>query len=80
MAETPEQTDSMFPILDDAQIARLRSFGEERKVQPGELVFDQGDENHGVFVVLDGSIELISVSANDEAVIRTARRDRSPAK
>jgi thioredoxin reductase (NADPH) len=74
MAETPEQTDSMFPILNDAQIARLRSFGEERKVKAGEIVFDQGDENHGVFVVLDGSIELISVSANEEAVIRTAPR------
>jgi thioredoxin reductase (NADPH) len=74
MSETPEQSDSMFPLLDDAQIARLRDFGEERQVQAGEIVFDQGDESHGVFVVLDGSIELISVSGSDEAVIRTARR------
>jgi thioredoxin reductase (NADPH) len=74
MPETPQDTDPMFPVLDDAQTARLRAFGEERKVQPGEIVFDQGDENHGVFVVLDGSIELIGVSGSDESVIRTARR------
>jgi thioredoxin reductase (NADPH) len=74
MPETPEQLDSMFPVLDDAQIARLRAFGEERHVQPGEIVFDQGDENHGVFVVLSGSIELIGVSNSDEVTLRTASR------
>jgi thioredoxin reductase (NADPH) len=74
MPETPDQNASMFPVLDDAQIARLRPFGEERQARPGEIIFDQGDENHGVFVVLSGSIELIGVSGSDEAVLRTASR------
>jgi thioredoxin reductase (NADPH) len=74
MLEIPEENSAMFLILDDAQMARLRAFGEERHVQPGETIFDQGDESHGVFVVLDGSIELIGVSGSDEAVLRTARR------
>jgi thioredoxin reductase (NADPH) len=74
MPETPEQIDSMFPVLDDAQIARLRAFGEERQVQAGEIVFDQGDANHGVFVVLNGSIEIVAVSNNSDAVLRTLER------
>jgi thioredoxin reductase (NADPH) len=74
MPETAEQLDSMFPVLDDAQLARLRAFGERRQVQAGEIVFDQGDSNHGVFVVLDGSIEIVAVSNNDDdAVLRTLK-------
>lgn len=53
--------DAMFPKLDEAQIERLRPFGELRHVSAGETVFDQGDSSHGVFVVLDGSLEFFSV-------------------
>jgi thioredoxin reductase (NADPH) len=74
MQETPEQLESMFPVLDDAQVARLRAFGEERQVEAGEIVFDQGDTSHGVFVVLDGCIEIVEASSSSEAVIRTVKR------
>jgi thioredoxin reductase (NADPH) len=74
MHDTPEEISATFPVLDDAQIARLRAFGEELRVGPGEILFDQGDESHGVFVVLDGSIELVGVAGSDETFIRTARR------
>lgn len=70
MANTPEPTDSMFPTLDRAQIERLASLGVQRHVQPGEIVFDQSDQTHGVFIVLEGSIEIIGVSNRDETVIR----------
>jgi len=50
----------MFPTLSDAQIARLMPFGEKITKQSGEILFDRGDEHHGVFVVLDGSIEVVS--------------------
>src|SRR2546422_9009922 len=68
MPETIEQTDPMFPKLDDAQTAQLAAFGEQRRARPGEVLFDQGDASHGVFVVLDGSIELVGVSNGDEAL------------
>jgi thioredoxin reductase (NADPH) len=61
-ADTPEQIEAMFPKLDDAQIARLSSFGERRKAQAGETLFEQGDSTHGVFVILEGSLELLNVS------------------
>ena len=70
MAEASEQTDLMFPTLDDAQIARLEPFGEERRVEPGEIVYDQGDDRHGVFIVLGGSIEVVGVSGRQETVLR----------
>ena len=66
MAETREPNEAMFPTLNDAQIARLRSFGAERHAKAGDLIFDQGDANHGVFVVLSGSIELEGITNQHE--------------
>jgi thioredoxin reductase (NADPH) len=56
------EQDPKFPALSDAQIERLRSFGEERTFQAGEVVFDQGDDTHGVFLVLNGSLEFSTIS------------------
>lgn len=67
-------TDAMFPRLDDAQIERLASIGARRHVEPGEIVFDLGNEDHGMFVVLSGSIEIVSVSHEEEAVLRVLER------
>ena len=61
----------MFPILDDAQIARLRDFGAERHAEKGEVLFEQGDEHHGVFVVLSGSLEIDGVSNGQGSTFRT---------
>src|SRR5260370_36321219 len=73
-SETPEQLDEMFPKLDDSQIARLAAFGVERRAQPGEILFDQGDAQHGVFVVLEGSIEVLDVAKCEEVVLRILDR------
>jgi thioredoxin reductase (NADPH) len=72
--EIPELTDAMFPLLDDAQIARLSAFGEARQAQPGEILFDQGDASHGVFVVRSGSIEVLGVSNHEETTLRVLER------
>ena len=64
----------MFPRLNDAQIARLRPYGEPRHAAPGELLFDQGDFEHGVFVVLEGSLEIVNVTTAGESVIRTIEK------
>jgi thioredoxin reductase (NADPH) len=61
--------DPMFPKLDDGQIERLGAFGERRHAQAGEVIVDQGDSHHGVFVVLDGSVELLNSSQGDGPVI-----------
>jgi thioredoxin reductase (NADPH) len=58
----------MFPKLDDAQIARLVPFGHETQVAVGEVFLNQGDSQHGVFVVLEGSVDLLNVSGGDSAI------------
>jgi thioredoxin reductase (NADPH) len=74
MSETTEQIDAMFPALTDAQIGRLSAFGKQRRVEASEIVFDQGDASRGVFVVLEGSIEAVSVSKDHEDVLRVLHR------
>jgi len=74
MADTPDPTDFMFPKLDDAQIARLAPFGRELQTQAGEVVVEQGDAHHGVFVVLSGGLELLAVSAAGESRLRVLSR------
>ncbi|HEV2687599.1 MAG TPA: FAD-dependent oxidoreductase [Bryobacteraceae bacterium] len=74
MAETREEMEVMFPKLTDAQIARLAAFGQQRQAQAGEILFDPGDERHGVFVVLAGGIEAVSLASGEEVIIRTLGR------
>jgi thioredoxin reductase (NADPH) len=70
MAEPPDQTDSMFPVLDAVQMEHLASLSPPRRVSSGEVLFDQGDASHGVFVVVRGSIEVLAVSGGSETVLR----------
>ena len=74
MADSPEQLEAMFPRLDDAQVERLRAFGFEGRVDAGQIVFDQGDQTHGVFIVLDGSIQILNVSNGGEESLRVLER------
>jgi thioredoxin reductase (NADPH) len=66
MAKNVEIPEGMFPTLEEGQIARLIPLGQERRVAAGDIVFDQGDTEHGVFVVLEGSIELVNVVKGGE--------------
>jgi thioredoxin reductase (NADPH) len=66
MQATSQEIEAMFPQLGAAQLERLRSFAPERRVQPGEILYDQGDSSHGVFVVLSGAIEIVGVTNGDE--------------
>ncbi len=74
MPETPEGIDSLFPKLDDGQIARLAEFGRQLHAPAGEVFQDLGEANRGVFVVLSGSIELVSVSCGGESPLRVLGR------
>src|ERR1700759_1197348 len=51
----PEQT---FPTLTEAEIARMRRFGELNSFQDGELMFETGKPGRGMFVVLSGFIAI----------------------
>ena len=70
MPEPFDQTDSMFPVLDVVQMEHLASLSPPRRVSSGEVLFDQGDDRHGVFVVVSGSIEVLAVSGGNETSLR----------
>jgi thioredoxin reductase (NADPH) len=50
-----EQT---FPILTDAEIARMRRFGELRSYRHGECLFETGKPGPGMFVLLSGHVAI----------------------
>lgn len=74
MAEIPETSEQLFPTLSDAEMARLAAFGERRQARAGEILFEQGDANPSVFVVLEGSIELVGISRAGENVVAVLGR------
>jgi thioredoxin reductase (NADPH) len=51
----PEQT---FPELSAPEIARMRRFGEIRKYNNGERLFETGKPGPGMFVVLSGHVAI----------------------
>src|SRR5215472_10563144 len=51
----PEQT---FPALTEAEIARMRRFGELRSYKHGERLFEAGKAGRGMFVVLSGHVAI----------------------
>ena len=65
----PEKNESMFPKLTPAEISRLTPHGRLRSTTPSEILFDIGQTNVSVFVVLDGAVEIVTPSRNDEAIV-----------
>jgi thioredoxin reductase (NADPH) len=59
----------MFPALNDDQIRRVAACGTVTTFEPGELVFEQGDEDLPFYVVLDGEMEIVHPSGDTEELI-----------
>ena len=50
--------DQAFPVFTEAEIARMRRFGEQRRFARGERLFAAGERLPGMFVVLDGTLMI----------------------
>src|ERR1700722_8075890 len=74
MADMKDINPAAFPKLDDAQIARASKYGAEFEAKAGDILYDLGDSERGVFVVLRGSIEVLNVSNAEESVLRVLNR------
>jgi len=59
----------MFPVLSAAQLGRITRYGELRDVAAGELLFDQGQADLPMLVVLEGEIEVVHPSLEGERLI-----------
>jgi thioredoxin reductase (NADPH) len=64
-----ERREQMYPRLTDAQILRISGVGQHRNVRVGELLFEPGDRNGDLFVVISGGIEIVRPVAGREEPI-----------
>lgn len=49
----------MFPVLSEAEIDRVRRFGEVKRFPAGELLFEAGEAIPGMYVILSGRIAIV---------------------
>jgi thioredoxin reductase (NADPH) len=59
----------MFPTLSAAQMARIAAHASRRTVHAGEILFDQGQVNALVFVVVSGAVEIVRPGLTGEDAI-----------
>jgi thioredoxin reductase (NADPH) len=65
---------AIAPQLSAAQLREMATFGVERPVAAGELLFEAGEASFDLFVLLDGDVEVVrpgSADGMDEAVVTT---------
>lgn len=64
-----DRSDQMFPRLTPAQIARVSSLGDRRQVRAGEILFDVGEQNTRLYVVLEGEIRIVRPVGDHEELV-----------
>jgi thioredoxin reductase (NADPH) len=64
----------MFPRLTDAQIARIARVATPRGFASGVVVYEQGEVEVPLYVVLEGTIELVYPTATGEIAITVLER------
>jgi thioredoxin reductase (NADPH) len=60
---------SAFPTLADDQIEFLRRYGEVRKIEPGQVLFREGDRSYDFIVILEGEVEIVDNFAGEARTI-----------
>lgn len=74
--EEPVNRNGAFPRLDDEVRARLRAAGEVRKVEPGEVLFREGDPGYDFFLVESGAVTMVQGYGHENRVIAVHGRHR----
>lgn len=74
MAETPgsileTRRAQMFPVLDTADIDRLRRFGEAHRFQAGAFLVRAGELAQGLFLILAGEVRVEPHEAPDKPIV-----------
>jgi thioredoxin reductase (NADPH) len=55
-----------YPRLGESQIAQLSQWGERRRVDGGDVLFREGDENCDFYVILEGRVAIVEGYGTDE--------------
>lgn len=64
----------MFPRLTDEELARVTGFGEPRSFRAGETVAKVGETGLGLFLILEGKVEVAQVDRGARSPIVTHER------
>ena len=67
-----DRRDQMFPRLTPAQIARIASVGERRRVRAGEVLYELGEQHTRFVVVIEGAIEIVRPIDGSEVPVTVA--------
>src|SRR5262247_1330883 len=57
--ETQAESDA-WPGLTDGQIEHIRRFSTERSLRDGESLWEMGDRNRPLYIILEGEIQILS--------------------
>jgi thioredoxin reductase (NADPH) len=68
-----DSADHAFPVLDDAQLARISQQGRRREVLAGEVLINAGAAVAHFYVVLSGAIEGVQLRNGGGIRVRTLR-------
>src|SRR5437588_8129299 len=67
--EEPVDRNGAFPRLNEDQRARLRAMGEARAVNPGDILFREGDRSYDFFVVESGAVAIVQGYGAENRVV-----------
>ena len=67
--EEPVNRQGAFPRLDDDQLARFRMVGDIVRVEPGDILFQEGDDSYDFFVVESGAVTIVRGYGTENRVI-----------
>ena len=71
---TSSSPEHLFPVLTEAQIARIAAHGRRRSVARGEVLIEVGDRVIPFFAVVSGELHVARPSGNTETLIVIHRR------
>jgi signal transduction histidine kinase len=64
---------ALFEDLEDADIAMLESCAEEVHLQPGEILFYEGDAGNAAYVIEEGELEILTDDEGREVLLAVRR-------
>jgi thioredoxin reductase (NADPH) len=72
----PIDRNGAFPRLTDEQRSRLRALGSSEPIEPGQVLFREGDEAYDFFVIEDGAVAMVDGYGAANRVIAVHGRHR----
>ena len=61
----------LYPTFDGDALAELATFGQQRPIATGEVLFSPGGDPPDFYVILEGEIELVRVDDEGETIVAT---------